>query len=55
MSIQGYYLNLKTSKFRNTSLKKHLKEIKLDNHFQDLKHKTDKIKILGINKGEYGL
>ena len=57
MSFKGYYLNLKNSNHRNTSLKKHLKEIKLYNHFERFEafEPDKKNDFRGIKKGEYGL
>ena len=57
MSFQGYYLNLKNSNYRNTSLKKHLKEIKLNKHFQRFEafEPDKKQDFRGIKRGEYGL
>ena len=57
MTIQGYYLNLKTSKKRDDSIKKHLKEIKLNNHIQRFEafepNRNQDFK--GIKRGEYGI
>ena len=57
MLFKGYYLNLKNSNDRNTSLKKHLKEIKLKNHFQRFGAFEPNINqdFKGIKRGEYGI
>ena len=57
MSFQGYYINLKTSTERETSLKKHLREINLIDNIQRFEafEPDKKGDFKGLKRGEYGI